>query len=321
MLRITDPEAMRDAIRRLAVRGAPAIGIAAAFGTVLGVRSSPATTEAAFLEHLDNSCQRMASARPTAVNPSWALERLKARAQTLSGRGVPAMKAAVHAEALAILDEDRAICRRLGEIGADLIRDGQTVLTHCNTGALATGEHGTALAAVFEAHSRSKRVSVYATETRPLLQGARLTTWELLQAGIDVTLICDGMAAQVMKEGRVHAVLVGADRIAANGDTANKIGTYGLALLAREHGLPFYVVAPRSTFDLSLASGAEIPIEERPPEEVTCVGGQRIAPHGIKVYAPAFDVTPARYITGIVTERGLITPVTAETVRRTLGEG
>jgi methylthioribose-1-phosphate isomerase len=222
-------------------------------------------------------------------------------------------------EALAIEAEDRAMCRAIGAAGAALIGEGKGVLTHCNAGGLATADYGTALAVMFSAAEQGRRFHVYADETRPLLQGARLTAWELSQRGIDVTLICDNMAAQVMKEGRVHVVVVGADRIAANGDTANKIGTYGVALLAAAHDIPFYVAAPSSTFDLSLANGEGIPIEQRDAREVTHGFGRQTAPDGVGVYNPAFDVTPARLIAGIITEKGLITPVTAVTIRRTLG--
>jgi methylthioribose-1-phosphate isomerase len=218
-------------------------------------------------------------------------------------------------EALAIEDEDRRMCRAIGEVGAVLIRDGQGVLTHCNAGGLATADYGTALAVMFSAAEQGKRFQVYADETRPLLQGARLTAWELKERGIDVTLICDNMAAQVMKEGRIQLVVVGADRIASNGDTANKIGTYGVALLAKAHEVPFYVAAPSSTFDLSLKSGAEIPIEQRDAREVTHGFGRQTAPDGIKVYNPAFDVTPAELIAGIITEHGLIQPVSEAQIR------
>ncbi|MFO0907906.1 MAG: S-methyl-5-thioribose-1-phosphate isomerase [Isosphaeraceae bacterium] len=225
----------------------------------------------------------------------------------------------VLAEARAIEAEDRAMCRAIGSHGAALLDSGQGVLTHCNAGGLATADYGTALAVMFAASEQGKVLHVYADETRPLLQGARLTAWELQRRGIPVTLICDNMAAQVMKEGRVQAVVVGADRIAANGDTANKIGTYGVAILARAHGIPFYVAAPSSTFDLSIADGSQIPIEQRDPAEVTHGFGRATAPEGITVYNPAFDVTPASLITGIITERGLIRPVDAPTIRSTLG--
>lgn len=316
VLLVEDVETMWGAIKRLAVRGAPAIGVAAAYGVVLGTRGSAAPDEDAFESDLEATCEYLASSRPTAVNLFWALDRMKARARELAGAGVEGLKQGLLDEAQAIEAEDRAICRRLGEIGADLVNDGDGLLTHCNAGALATAEFGTALAVMFESHSQGKAISVFADETRPLLQGARLTTWELMQAGIDVTLICDNMAAQVMKEGRIQRVFVGADRIARNGDACNKIGTYGVAVLAKEHEIPFYVVAPCSTVDLETATGDLIPIEERAPEEVTMGFGKQTAPDGAKVYSPAFDVTPARYITGIVTEKGLISPVTEDEVVR-----
>jgi methylthioribose-1-phosphate isomerase len=222
-------------------------------------------------------------------------------------------------EAQAIIDEDRAMCREIGRHGAALLGERSSVLTHCNAGGLATSDYGTALAVIYAAQEDGKRVAVFADETRPLLQGARLTAWELQKRGIPVTLICDNMAAQVMREGRVDVVIVGADRIAANGDTANKIGTYGVALLAHAHGIPFYVAAPSSTFDLELSSGDQIPIEQRDPREITHLGDRELAPAGIDVYNPAFDVTPARYLAGIITERGVIQPVNAEQIRRHLG--
>ena len=316
VLEVVDAATMWDAIKRLAVRGAPAIGVAAAYGVVLGVRDSAAEDEASFEAEFEATCSYLAGSRPTAVNLFWAIDRMRAHLATLKGRGVDGIKQGLLDEALRIEAEDRAICHKLGEIGAALVEDGDGLLTHCNAGALATAEYGTALAVMFESHAQGKAISVYADETRPLLQGARLTTWELMQAGIDVTLICDNMAAQVMKEGRVQRVFVGSDRVARNGDAANKIGTYGVAILAREHGIPFYVVAPCSTIDLDCPTGAEIPIEERDPIEVTCGFGKQTAPDGAKVYSPAFDVTPAKYIAGIVTEKGLISPVTeAEVVR------
>ncbi len=316
ILSVENVETMWNAIKRLAIRGAPAIGVAAAYGVVLGIRDSDATDEGALNADLQKTCEYLASSRPTAVNLFWALDRMKARAGTLAGTGVDSFKQGLLDEALTIEAQDRAICHKLGEIGAALIEDGDGLLTHCNAGALATAEYGTALAVMFESHAQGKNISVYADETRPLLQGARLTTWELMQAGIDVTLICDNMAAQVMKEGRVQRVFVGADRIARNGDACNKIGTYGLAVLAKEHEIPFYVVAPCSTVDLHTPTGEQIPIEERPPEEVTEGFGKRTAPVGTRVYSPAFDVTPAKYLSGIVTERGLISPVSEDEVVR-----
>ncbi len=299
---------MHDAIKRLAVRGAPAIGVAAAFGVVLGVQSLAAETSARVARATLEVAARLATARPTAVNLFWALDRMKARCesdQRAGGTG-SALVAGLYSEAFAIYEEDRAICRRLGDIGAELIQDGFTVLTHCNAGALATAGIGTALAPIYRASQQGKRVAVYADETRPLLQGARLTAWELGRAGIDVTLITDSMAGHVMQTGRIDAVFVGADRIARNGDVANKIGTYSVAVLASQHALPFYVVAPLSTFDARAESGAEIPIEERDAGEITHGFGQQTAPPGVRVYNPAFDVTPARLVTGIVTEHGLI---------------
>ena len=313
-----------EAIRSLRVRGAPAIGIAAAYGVVLGV--PPAAdqcgeggwTPAAVVRAV---CDRLRTSRPTAVNLFWALDRMQRTADVVCGSGpvsITALRARLLQEAQTIHAEDRAMCRAIGEVGARLIRDGCGVLTHCNAGALAASDYGTALAALFVAAEQGRRFTVIVDETRPLLQGARLTAWELHQRGIDALLICDSMAAQVMKEGRVQLVLVGADRIAANGDTANKIGTYGVAVLAHAHGIPFYVAAPSSTFDLSLPTGEAIPIEQRDPREITHGFGRPTAPAGVAVYNPAFDVTPARLIDGIITERGLIQPVTPATIRAVL---
>jgi len=304
--RCDTPEQVWEAIRNLRVRGAPAIGIAAAMGLTLGVRCSEAATAEAFLSDLRRVKDHLATSRPTAVNLFWALDRMERTARENAGLPLPGLKQRLLDEALRIAEEDREACRRIGMNGAALLKDGETVLTYCNAGALATGGWGTALGVVFAAREQGKRVSACVCETRPLLQGSRLTAWELQQAGIPVTLICDSTAAQVMREGRVTCVLVGADRIAANGDAANKIGTYGLSVLAREHGVPFYVAAPASTFDLSLKDGSAIPIEQRPAEEVTHWAGRPVAPEGVGVYNPAFDVTPARNITAIVTDRGVI---------------
>jgi len=311
-------EKMWDAIKRLAVRGAPAIGIAAALGTVLGVRDSQASTFQQFESDLKRVLGYLGSSRPTAVNLFWALDRMHRTALKHADAPIPAIKQALLDDALQIIEEDKAVCRRIGRNGASLIADGSTILTHCNAGGLATADYGTALAVMFAAHEQGKKISVYADETRPLLQGARLTTWELMQAGIDVTLICDNMAGLVMKQGKIDCVIVGADRIAANGDAANKIGTYSVAVLAREHGIPFYVAAPVSTFDLTLGSGDEIPIEERGSEEITCGFGRRTAPDGVKTYSPAFDVTPAKYITAIITEKGVIHKPTKQSVREVI---
>ncbi|HUT35726.1 MAG TPA: S-methyl-5-thioribose-1-phosphate isomerase [Planctomycetota bacterium] len=312
-------EAMWEAIKVLRVRGAPAIGVAAAFGTVIGIQNSQAPTYEDFRRELAKATDCLATSRPTAVNLFWALERMKRVADENRGLPVPQLKERLLDEALAICEEDKAVCRAIGRHGAPLVPDGGGVLTHCNAGGLATADYGTALAVMFAAHEQGKRFRVFADETRPLLQGARLTAWELMQAGIDVTVICDNMAAVVMRQGKVDLVVVGADRIAANGDTANKIGTYGVAILAKEHGVPFYVAAPVSTFDLSLPSGEGIPIEERKAEEVTEGFGRRTAPEGVKVYNPAFDVTPARYIAGIVTERGIVSPVNEAAIRALVG--
>ncbi len=305
VLDVRTVEEMFDCIRRLAVRGAPAIGVAAAFGLLLGVQRLDERDRDDTLGRVKETAAYLAKSRPTAVNLFWALERMVARAARDHASGA-AIVDGLFAEARAIFEQDKAICRRIGAVGAALLKDGCTVLTHCNAGGLATVDYGTALAPIYVAKDQGKTVRVFADETRPLLQGARLTAWELHQSGIDVTLITDNMAARVMFEGRIDAVLVGADRIARNGDVANKIGTYGVAVLAREHGIPFYVCAPLSTFDARMATGAEIPIEERGSEEVACGFGKRTAPEGVKIYNPAFDVTPARLVTGIVTEVGLI---------------
>ncbi len=269
---------------------------------------------------LSEAIASLRTSRPTAVNLFWALDRMANVAAATSNENLdgPSLLDRLLEEAHAIAAEDRAMCRAIGRVGASLIAEGSGVLTHCNAGGLATADYGTALAVVFSAHEQGKTIHVFADETRPLLQGSRLTAWELARRGVPATLICDSMAAQVMKEGKVQAVVVGADRIAANGDTANKIGTYGVALLAKAHGIPFYVAAPSSTFDLTLSDGSDIPIEQRDPREVTHGLGRQTAPDGVNVYNPAFDVTPAHLIAGIITERGLIQPVTAETIRAVL---
>lgn len=311
-----DPVCMHEAIRALRVRGAPAIGIAAAMGVVLGIKNSSAKTSAELLAEVNAVASYLATSRPTAVNLFWALNRMQAIAKHSVTKSPAEIKSLLLAEALNILEEDRSICRSIGEHGAKLIRDGANVLTHCNAGGLATAEYGTALAGIYVAHEQGKKVHVFADETRPLLQGARLTAFELMKANVDVTLICDNTAGVVMKQKKVDLVIVGADRIAANGDTANKVGTYTVAILARTHGIPFYVAAPLSTFDLSLESGDGIPIEERSGEEITCGFGKRTAPEGVHTYSPAFDVTPAEYITGIITERGIISPPNHKSIAR-----
>jgi methylthioribose-1-phosphate isomerase len=315
-----DVETVWEAIKQLRVRGAPAIGIAAAYGVVLGVQRAARGDEGAFFARLDDVTAYLATSRPTAVNLFWALERMKRHAADLRGKTPPTgILAALLAEARAIHEEDRAICHAIGRHGAELLKDHSGVLTHCNAGGLATSEYGTALSVLFTSQDQGKRHHVFVDETRPLLQGARLTAWELAQRGIEATLICDNMAGQVMREGKVQAVIVGADRIAANGDAANKIGTYSLAVLAAAHEIPFYVAAPSTSFDLKIDSGEQIPIEQRSSEEITHCFGQPMAPEGIGVYNPAFDVTPARLIKAIITERGLIEPVGRETIAAVVG--
>lgn len=306
-----------EAIRALRIRGAPAIGICAAYGLLVALKEkNPADTRAAKAA-LEEAAAYLATSRPTAVNLFWALDRMKARAATLAENApLEEFLGALEAEATAIYEEDLELCQGIGTNGATLINEGDGVLTHCNAGGLATSAYGTALAVFFKAHEQGKNFHVFADETRPLLQGARLTAWELLHAGIDTTLICDNTAAQVMKEGRVQLVVVGADRIAANGDTANKIGTYSVAVLAKAHGIPFYVAAPYSTFDFTLNSGDEIPIEQRDPREITHGFGQITAPEEVSVYSPAFDVTPAGLISGIITERGILRPDFRESIAK-----
>ncbi len=308
-------EQVVEAIRSLRVRGAPAIGVTAAYGVVVGLRESVTADRSQFDERLRAITQQLAESRPTAVNLFWALDRQRRLAER-SATALPAdILKALLAEARAIEVEDRAMCAAIGRHGAELLKDGDVVLTHCNAGALATAGDGTALAVIYAAVAAGKQIRVFADETRPLLQGSRLTAWELSRRGVPVTVICDSMAATVMRQGKIQAVIVGADRIAANGDTANKIGTYSVACLAKTHGLPFYVAAPSSTFDLSLTNGEQIPIEARSPAEITHGFGRQTVPEGVDVYNPAFDVTPAELITAIITERGVIQPVTAEEIR------
>jgi methylthioribose-1-phosphate isomerase len=314
MLEVTEVEAMWQAIRRLRIRGAPAIGIAAAMGVVLGVRDFAGDDREAFLRRLDDTSAYLATARPTAVNLPWALRRMGDCARSRGGATVAELKRVLLEEARLIRDEDAAMCRAIGRHGQALIPPAGAVLTHCNAGSLATAELGTALAPMYVARELGRAFRVYVTETRPLLQGSRLTAWELHQAGIEVTLLTDSMAGALMGEGRIHLVITGADRIAANGDVANKIGTYALAVLARHHQVPFYVAAPTSTFDLSIADGSSIPIEMRDPDEIRRGFGTLTAPADVPCYAPAFDVTPAGLISGLLTEHGLIRPVTEDTI-------
>jgi methylthioribose-1-phosphate isomerase len=312
-LRLRDAEAVREAIYELRVRGAPAIGVAAAYGAYLGARSAAAATPEDLKRVFDDAAALLLASRPTAVNLRWALERMQRR--LTAARGMPAGRtagglcAALKEEADAIRAEDEEVCRRIGENGLALLGRGWGILTHCNAGALATARYGTALAPLYLGHERGYGFKVFADETRPLLQGARLTAWELAAAGIDVTVICDNMAASVMARGWVKAALVGCDRVAANGDVANKIGTSGVAILARHYGIPLYVHAPLSTIDMRCPSGAEIPIEERPQAEVTERWYvRRMVPEGVKAYNPSFDVTDHDLVSAIVTERGVIRP-------------
>ncbi len=320
MIQCRDTETMWEAIKHLRVRGAPAIGIAAAMGTVLGVRDYGGSDRHGFLSYLDQICDYLGTSRPTGVNLFWALDRMRQHARSTETDDIGALKLALLDEAKRIRDEDAAMCRAIGKYGEPLIRPDCGVLTHCNAGGLATAEYGTALAPLYTAHELGRPFCVYVGETRPLLQGSRLTAWELQQAGIEVTVLCDSMAGALMKQGRVNLVITGADRIAANGDVANKIGTYSLAVLARAHGIPFYVASPSSSFDPSISDGSGIPIEERDPDEVRCGFGRLTTPPDVACYCPAFDVTPADLIRGIVTERGLIQPVNGEIIAEMLGD-
>ncbi|MFC2050740.1 S-methyl-5-thioribose-1-phosphate isomerase [Chloroflexota bacterium] len=304
------------AIKGMKVRGAPAVGVAAAYGIALGAQHIKAENKAKFLSHLDKILQSFAATRPTAVNLFRAIDRMKKAA---SAADIATIKQALIDEAKAIHADEEAATERLSRLGAGLIEDSFTVLTHCNAGPLATAGYGTALGVIKAASEQGKKIDVIATETRPLLQGARLTAWELMQDNIPVTLITDSMAGYFMSRGKVNCVILGADRIAANGDTANKIGSYTLAVLAKENGIPFYVAAPTSTIDLSLSSGEGIPIEERNPEEVTSIGGIRLAPKGVEAANPAFDVTPHRYITTIITDKGIIRKPYLSGLNRLLG--
>jgi len=310
------------AIKTMVIRGAPAIGVAAAMGIALGTRNSKATGTQKFAAEFYKICELMGATRPTAVNLFWAIERMKrvfAKAAE-AGESVEQIKDRLDAEAVRVHDEDVASCRAMGAFGAEVVPADARILTHCNAGALATAGYGTALGVVRGAVEAGKHVVVFADETRPFLQGARLTAWELVRDGIQTTVITDNMAGSLMRQGRVNFVVVGADRIAANGDTANKIGTYGVAVLAREHGIPFYVAAPLSTIDLGTPDGTHIPIEERSSKEVTHVRGSQVTPDGALVWNPAFDVTPHRLIAGIITERGIFRSPYIESLKRAFEE-
>ena len=317
----TAPEVAR-AIRTMVIRGAPAIGVAAAMGIALGMRRSAATGTQKFAAEFHKTCELMAATRPTAVNLFWAIDRMKRSfgAAARAGESVGQIKDRLDSESMAIHDEDVASCRAMGAFGAEVVPSNARVLTHCNAGALATAGYGTALGVIRGAVEKGKRVVVFADETRPFLQGARLTAWELLRDGIETTIIADNMSGALMQQGRVDLVVVGADRVAANGDTANKIGTYTVAVLAREHKIPFYVAAPLSTIDLNAPDGEHIPIEERQAREMTHVGSSRIAPAGALIWNPAFDVTPHRFIAGIITERGIVRAPYTESLKQAFEE-
>ena len=304
----TNYDQVADVIFTMVVRGAPAIGVSAAYGVALGAIRSSAKTAQDFAPEFEKICARLASTRPTAVNLFWAIDRMKRVFAGLiaAGASMKQVQDKLLAEAHAMYDEDIAACKTMGAFGGALLPDEGGVLTHCNAGALATCGYGTALGVIRSAVEMGKRIHVYADETRPFLQGARLTAWELMADGIPTTVICDNMAATLMRAGKIKAVVVGADRIAANGDFANKIGTYNVAILAKEHGIPFYCAAPWSTIDTATATGDAIPIEERSAKEVTHHGGKQLTPHGVGICNPAFDVTPAKYVTAIITERGVL---------------
>jgi methylthioribose-1-phosphate isomerase len=313
----TTYEQVAEIIVTMVVRGAPAIGVSAAYGIALGALGTKAATAREFAPEFERICDRLAGTRPTAVNLFWAIDRMKRLFATLHGSNasIAMVREKILAEAHAMYEEDIAACKSMGAFGGALLPEEGGVLTHCNAGALATCGYGTALGVIRSAVEQGKRIHVYADETRPFLQGARLTAWELMADGIPTTVICDNMAASLMRGGRIQAVVVGADRIAANGDFANKIGTYNVAILAKEHGIPFYCAAPWSTIDMATATGGSIPIEERPHVEVTHHGGKQLTPHGVGICNPAFDVTPAEYVTAIVTERGVLRAPYSESLR------
>jgi methylthioribose-1-phosphate isomerase len=313
----TDYKQVATVIRDMIVRGAPAIGVSAAMGVAIGIDRSSAGTVAALNEEVAVICQTLAETRPTAVNLFWGIDEIRSLYDELAAKNasIPEIKTAVVAKARRMYDEDIAACKQMGAHGAALLPKEGTVLTHCNAGALATCGYGSALGVIRAAIERGHKIDVFADETRPFLQGARLTAWELMKDNIPTTVLCDNMAAALMRQGRIQAVIVGADRIAANGDTANKIGTYGVSILAKEHGIPFYVAAPWSTLDLATPHGDLIPIEQRAATEVTHSNGKQMTPHGVSIENPAFDVTPAKYITAIITERGVLTAPFAQSIQ------
>src|SRR6202051_924397 len=315
----TDYKQVATVIRDMIVRGAPAIGVSGAMGVAIGIERSAATTIDALTAEVAVICELLASTRPTAVNLFWGINRIRGLYNTLAaqpGASIAAIKQAVVDEARLMYDEDIAACKQMGAHGAALLPKQGTVLTHCNAGALATCGYGSALGVIRAAIARGHKIDVFADETRPFLQGARLTAWELMKDNITTTVLCDNMAASLMGQGRIQAVIVGADRIAANGDVANKIGTYGVAILAKEHGIPFYVAAPWSTIDVATATGAGIPIEQRSAREVNPSNGTQMTPTHVRVAQPAFDVTPAKYVTAIITERGVLRAPYAESLAR-----
>lgn len=314
----TTSDQVADVITTMVVRGAPAIGVSAAMGVALGIKNSAATTLAALTVDFESISKKLAATRPTAVNLFWAIERMRGKYFSLAAQPeitIPAIKNALIVEAKTMYDEDIAACRTMGDYGADLMPTAGGVLTHCNAGALASCGYGMALGVIRSAVARGHQIHVYADETRPFLQGARLTAWELMHDGIPTTVLCDNMVASLMRQGKIQAVIVGSDRVAANGDVANKIGTYGVAILAKEHGIPFYVACPWSTIDLATPNGDAIPIEQRAAVEVTHHGGKQLTPHGVGIENPAFDVTPARYVTAIITERGVLRAPYTEALR------
>jgi methylthioribose-1-phosphate isomerase len=314
----TDYKQVATVIRDMIVRGAMAIGVSAAMGVALGIDRSTATTPTQLSAEVAEICDHLAATRPTAVNLFWGIGQIRDLYERLSAAKtpIPQIKAAVVARAREMYDEDIAACKQLGDFGAELLPQTGTILTHCNAGALAACGYGSALGVIRSAVARGHKLSVLADETRPYLQGARLTAWELMKDNIPTSVLCDNMSAHLMKQGRIQAVIVGADRIAANGDTANKIGTYGVSILAREHGIPFYVAAPWSTIDINTAHGDLIPIEQRNPREVTHSNGIQMTPDGVGIENPAFDVTPAKYISAIITERGIIRAPFKESIRQ-----
>ena len=316
-VRCRNAQEVAKAIRTMVIRGAPAIGVAAAMGIALGMKKSSARGTRQFAVEFQKMCEMMAATRPTAVNLFWAIDRMKRvfAEGAQAGESAAELSARLEREARRIHDEDVASCRAMGAFGAEMVPDGARVLTHCNAGALATAGYGSALGVIRAAVEQGKTVAVFADETRPFLQGARLTAWELVRDGINTTVITESMAGPLMRAGEIDLVVVGADRIAANGDTANKIGTYTVAVLAHEHGIPFYVAAPLSTIDLSTPDGDHIPIEERDQREVSHLGTSRLTPEGAKIRNPAFDVTPHRYIAGIITEKGIFRPPYTESLR------